>query len=279
MIGYGNSMFLATHGILARSGGGGGVDPDAQAFITAAAITNPTQQAAINTLVVDLKGYGIWTKMKAIYPFVGSTASQHKFNLKDPRDLNVAFRLTFHGGVNHSSNGVQGNALNGYYNTYLNANSLPITSNASGIYIRTNVAENGVDFGAINTNAFDSAQFGSRNTSNQYVSRWYQTSNGTSVTSNSDSRGFYQLTRRNINDYVTAKGTTKVTNSAGSSSTIQSMNFYGLAAYFVPTNADAFHSSKQVAFHYFADSSLSDTELDNMNTAVQAFQTSLSRNI
>jgi hypothetical protein len=46
------------------------VDPDAQAFITAAAITNPTQQAAINTLVVDLKGYNVWTKMKALYPFV-----------------------------------------------------------------------------------------------------------------------------------------------------------------------------------------------------------------
>ena len=75
MIGYGNSMFLATHGILARAASGGGVDPDAQAFITAAGITNPTQQAAINTLVVDLKGYNVWTKMKALYPFVGGTAS------------------------------------------------------------------------------------------------------------------------------------------------------------------------------------------------------------
>jgi hypothetical protein len=56
MIGYANSMFLATHGILARSGGPS-VDPDAQAFITAASITNPTQQSAVNTLVVDLKGY------------------------------------------------------------------------------------------------------------------------------------------------------------------------------------------------------------------------------
>ena len=72
-------------------------DPDAQAFITAAAITDPTQQAAINTLVVDLKGYSIWTKMKALYPFVGGTASAHKFNLKDPRDLDSAFRLVFSG--------------------------------------------------------------------------------------------------------------------------------------------------------------------------------------
>jgi hypothetical protein len=85
------------------------VDPDAQAFITAAAITDPTQQTAINTLVVDLKGYGIWTKSKALYPFVGGTASQHKFNLKDPRDLDAAFRLVFTGGWTHSSNGILGN--------------------------------------------------------------------------------------------------------------------------------------------------------------------------
>jgi len=63
------------------------VDPDAQAFITAAGITNPTQQSAINTLVVNLKGYSIWTKFKAIYPVVGGSASSHAVNLKTPGNL------------------------------------------------------------------------------------------------------------------------------------------------------------------------------------------------
>ena len=45
----------------------GGFDPDAQAFITAAGITDNTQKTAINTLVLDLKGYLIWTKFKAIF--------------------------------------------------------------------------------------------------------------------------------------------------------------------------------------------------------------------
>ena len=78
------------------------VDPDAQAFITAAAITNPTQQAAINTLVVDLKGYNIWTKFKAIYPIVGGVASSHAVNLKTPG----TFNLTFGTGWTHNSNGM-----------------------------------------------------------------------------------------------------------------------------------------------------------------------------
>jgi len=95
------------------------IDPDAQAFLTAAAITDPTITSAIDTLVVDLKGYGIWNKMKAIYPFVGGTASSHKFNLKDPRDLDAAFRLVFIGGWTHSVNGVQGNLTNAFADTYL----------------------------------------------------------------------------------------------------------------------------------------------------------------
>ena len=79
-----------------------GFDPDAQAFITAAAITDVTQQNAINTLVVDLKGYSIWTKFKAIYPVVGGIASSHAVNLKTPGTYN----LTFGTGWTHASNGM-----------------------------------------------------------------------------------------------------------------------------------------------------------------------------
>jgi hypothetical protein len=45
-------------------------DPDYSAFITATGITQPTQSAALETLVLDLKSYGLWSKMKAIYPMV-----------------------------------------------------------------------------------------------------------------------------------------------------------------------------------------------------------------
>ncbi len=96
-----------------------GPDPDAQAFITAAGITDPTQQSAIDALVVGLKADGLWTSMTAIYPFVGGTASSHKYNLKDPRDLNAAYRLTFYGGWVHDSRGIVGNFTNTYADTYI----------------------------------------------------------------------------------------------------------------------------------------------------------------
>ncbi len=81
-------------------------DPDAQAFITAAGITSPTEQTAINTLVVDLKSAGIWTLIDAAYPFVGGTVSSVKYNLKDPQDTNGAYRMTFNGSWTIDSNGV-----------------------------------------------------------------------------------------------------------------------------------------------------------------------------
>jgi hypothetical protein len=95
-------------------------DPDAQAFITAAGITDPTQQTSINTLVVGLKADNLWDNMSAIYPFVGGTSTSHKYNLKDPRDLNAAYALSFGGGWVHNSNGSIGNGVNTFAQTFFN---------------------------------------------------------------------------------------------------------------------------------------------------------------
>lgn len=88
-------------------------DANAFAFVEAAGISDTTQQSAINTLVLGLKSNNLWTKMEAIYPFVGGSAYSHKFNLKN---LN-AYELTFYGGVTHNNNGVKSNGTNGYAGT------------------------------------------------------------------------------------------------------------------------------------------------------------------
>jgi hypothetical protein len=66
MYGFGYSLYNRTPFL----GGGSGFDPAAQAFISAAGITGVTQQTAINNLVKGLKADGLWSKMKAVYPFV-----------------------------------------------------------------------------------------------------------------------------------------------------------------------------------------------------------------
>lgn len=103
----------------ASGGDESSVDPDAQAFVTNAGIVDQVEADAVNNLVIGLKADGLWSKMKAIYPFVGSSASSQKFNLKDPRDLDVAYRLVFNGGWTFSSNGALPNGTNGYADTKL----------------------------------------------------------------------------------------------------------------------------------------------------------------
>jgi hypothetical protein len=271
MIGYGNSMFLATHGILARSASGGGVDPDAQAFITAAAITDPTQQAAINTLVVDLKGYSIWTKFSALYPMVGGTASTHKFNLKDPRDLDAAFRLVFNGGWTHSSTGATPNGTNAFADTKLNErNVLTINDKHISIYSRTNVDSLMCDIGvAVASETLIYSKF--NNTFYPRINNQYN--NG--ISNNVSSLGHFIASRlssttikayRN-NNISTITNATDNDNNA--SFTLSARNTGTSQAYF---------SSRQLSFASIGDG-LTDTEAANFYTAVQAFQTTLGRSI
>ena len=81
-------------------------DLDALAFIISADIENLSQQIAVENLVLGLKSNNLWTKMVAVYPFVGGNASTHKYNLKDPRDTDSAYRILWSGGIIHNTKGV-----------------------------------------------------------------------------------------------------------------------------------------------------------------------------
>ena len=276
MYGYGNSMFLATHGILARSASGGGVDPDAQAFITAAAITNPTQQAAINTLVVDLKGYNIWTKMKALYPFVGGTASTHKFNLKNPLDTDAAFRLVFSGGWTHSSNGILGNQINSEFDTKLIPSSVQSINNKHlAVYSRTNTAA-GTEFCALTGGTsypgdiliIREAAIGT-NTSFYAFNEAFPNS---IVSTTTDSKGLFISTRTG----ATSKKLYRNGSVIGTATT--SSNTQPNASLKFGSFAGSYWTNKGYAFASIGDG-LSDTEAANFYTAVQTFNTALARQV
>jgi hypothetical protein len=123
-------------------------DNDAEAFITATGISTISTGYAnsIRTLVTTLKSANIWSKLKAVYPFVGGTANTHKFNLKDPRDLDAAYRLNFYGGWNHYTSGPYGNGFNTYADTNLNP-SVALSPNSSSIGIWTPTGMNNHGFG------------------------------------------------------------------------------------------------------------------------------------
>jgi len=247
-------------------------DEDALAFINAAGITNLTQQQAIIDLVIDLKGFGLWTKMKAIYPFVGGTATTHKYNLKDPRDLNAAFRLVFSGGWTHSSTGALPNGTNAYAETYLTpSTSLSQNSSHLSYYSRTNASTNSSEIGSIANDA----------TRGIYLLYSYSGSAFKSFNSAQSQRGsvFTPTTSLLIGSRINATnekyyhaGALIDNLSVNSSSLITSSIWIGNA------NSVANWSSKECAFASIGDG-LTDQEAADLYTAVQAYQTTLSRNV
>jgi len=267
MIGFGNSMFLATHGILARSASGGGVDPDAQAFITAANITNPTQQSAIITLVNDLKGYSIWTKFKAIYPVVGGIASAHAVNLKTPGTYNLSFAT----GWTHSATGMTPLGAT-YANTSLNENTALTLNNAHiSVYSRTDVNGLYCDIGAIDSGNKETNIF-PRYTDLTYAR--VQALTNTTV-NNTSSLGLFIANRTSSTEIKSIKNTTISTISNASIGKVN-QNLYIGAINNIGTVA--FNSVREIAFSSIGDG-LTNTEASNFYTAVQAFQTTLSRQV
>jgi hypothetical protein len=254
----------------------GGFDPDAQAFFTASGLTGATELNAVNQLVLDMKSYGIWTKMKAIYPMVGGTAALHKWNLKDPQDTNAAFRLVFAGGWTHSSTGAKPNGLNAIADTFL-ISSGTLSQNSSHIsyYSRTNSNNVEVEIGTASGNSpGDAGSLLEIRTSG--ISYYRVNSGGTYITYiDADSRAFYVANRTGASVINGWRNSTKVATGITASTGLSTKSLI-LGAY----NAGSiqFYSTKECAFASIGDG-LTDTEAGNFYTAVQNFNTTLTRNV
>lgn len=238
-------------------------DPDVQAFLTATGITNLTIAAAVGGLVSDLKSYSLWSKVYAIYPFVGGTSTTHKFNLKDPRDLDGAYRLIFSGGVTHNADGVTGNAVNGWYNTKFG--TTPMTLGVGGgLYIFSgNNTDTGLDMGnfagapnnAINMAIRSSSAFGARGLSI-----------GGSNISNLNSEGFFGVNREpndNTGFYSILNSTEYFTSAAYTSTTAE---IYGLRL----GPFDGYYTNRNHQTSVITQG-LTLTERNNLRTALTTF--------
>jgi hypothetical protein len=246
------------------------VDPDAQAFITAAAITDPTQQAAINTLVVDLKGYNVWTKIKALYPFVGGTSTSTSYNLKNT----TQYQISWNGGWTWGVNGVNGNAANSYGNTgFIPSAVTAQNSFAYGFYSRTNNDSLTVDMGGVGSNGAYDMLF------SRYSNQIYNVINSGVIYTNSantDSQGFYIGNRTASNVIKNYKNSSLLT----TGSVVSSGNVNGTLYIGAFNNNEAlqYSTNRQYALCFISDG-LTDTEAANLYTAVQAFQTTLGRQV
>lgn len=248
---------------------------ETNAFLFSTQITDNTIQTATNTLVTDLKTAGVFTKMRAIYPMVGGTATTHKFNLINPQDSNAAYRLSFIGGWTHSSNGALPNGTNAYADTFLNPsvdmagkqNNMSISA-----YIRTNNNGNYVDIGNSNLGYGNMSILMPRitDTFNGGINN-----NANTNVANTDSRGFFMIKRTSSTTVIYQKNSTQ-TSKANTSSGLANVSFY-VGAMHEGTNTVSY-SVNQCAFASIGDG-LSDAEALAFYNAVNAFQVTLGRNV
>jgi hypothetical protein len=250
-------------------------DADAQLFITATGISG-TNASAINTLVLDLKAANIWTKMKALYPMVGGTATAHKFNLKNPLDTDAAFRLVFNGGWTHSANGALPNGTNAYADTFLiPSTSLSLNNVHISIYINANSAINGPSISSENASTYNNGLYIwpriATATPDVYSVR--VNDNTSQQGSSTDSRGFHIALRNAVNQKKYIKN-----NSTLFSTTTTSTALNTSSVYLSKSRNNATYGNFLTAFASIGDG-LTDAEALSFYNAVQTFQTTLGRQV
>lgn len=252
--------------------GGAASDPDAQAFLTATGIVDPTIADAIDDLVIALKAAGVWAKCHAIYPFVGGAGATHAVNLKSPG----TFDITWSGTLIHDANGVTGGG--GHGNTGFNPSTglASAHDNHLGIYSRS-----------ANSGGAERMELGSSDGSTghiymgcgvAFVGGNAYTNNGNSINASSGGgQGFIVSSRRANNDLeLYDSGASIGTNTGTSSGISPNLNMFIMAV-----NASGFatfQTNKNVAFGTIG-TGLTDAEVADYHTSVEAFQDALGRGV
>jgi hypothetical protein len=247
-------------------------DLNAAEFFNATQILTPVQKQAVNELVVDLKGYGVWDKMKAIYPFIGQPdiSSSFEVNLKEP----TTFRGIFYGTWSFADTGATPDGTTAYMDTgFVISDNLIYDNQSYSIYKTTVQSGTVCEFGV----SYDSAINGVGmflNLGYSYINTFVHDSPFSSSTTS----GNYILNRINSttkklfrNGFLFGTVTDSATNYnyLGHTVYLGARNDYGTAI---------FYTNTETRFFTIGDG-LTDTDASNLYTAVQRFQTTLGRQV
>jgi hypothetical protein len=265
-------MILASHGIVASQIAS--FDADAVAFFnrvtTAGGSLSLTEKQAVNQLVLDLKANSLWSAMKAVYPMVGASAAACAQNLKSS-----SFTGTFTSGWTFASTGVKGNGTSAYMDTGLKQSDTSQNSQHLCIYSRTDRNNAEVDFG-VYVDSASASYLAYRFNSIIYPTIQCSESSG-GGTPFTSSLGLIIGNRRDSqNALFYHNGVLVGTYSRVSANVNNTLNMF-LGAYNSNGSAQLF-SQREFAFGSIGDG-LTDTQASNFYTAVQAFQTTLSRQV
>jgi hypothetical protein len=243
-------------------------DPDAQAFFdrvtTAGGSLSTTEQDAVNQMVLDMKAGGspIWNQMKAIYPMVGASAAACAQNLKSA-SFTGSFTAT---DITYSNKGFKGGQVLGFFNTNFNYNNCGLNSIHLSVYVQEEYTTLGTLWCVTNGGSF----IGSSGR-NEFAAN----DNFSNISAANTNPGLEIIYRNNSSQSNRFRGNSLSTSSKSSSSLCNQNAFVG--CYNNAGVATAF-TGYTFSFASMGDG-LTDEQASSLNSLVQAFQTSLSRQV
>lgn len=251
------------------------LDADAEAFITAASITNQTQINAIDDMVKSLKSEGLFSKSYAIYPFVGGTSARHALNLVNP----ATFQITWTVNPTHSSNGVTFNGTNQYGRTGLiPSTALTLNNTALHVYNRRTPLNNvGVAIGSTNSASQVMRLFPRGYASDGIYSNAYNATAGQGLlttTNLSDNTGTISVSRTSPTSHAAYKNGILITSNSTSGGSLPTFQMFLGAGNNAGSPTEYYSGTMQFAA---ITQGLSAAECLTLNNIIEQFQSDLSR--
>ena len=258
-----------------------GVDSDVSGFVsrvyTAGGTLSYTEVTATETLVASMKSYGIWSKMKAIYPMVGASSAACSQNLKSS-----SFTGSFSSGWTFASTGVTPNGTSAYMNTGLSPTvALTNYSAHSSIYNRLTGGNSGFEMGITNSGGGYNQEFllatyrGGESISAFYD---YGVAAGEVKVASISGKGFFNGSITSNTLQKLYKNGTAIGNKTLTNNTTPSNYPIYIGAVNNQNSGAVEYNTNQYAFASIGDG-LNDTEASNFYTAVQTFNQTLNRQV
>jgi len=270
-------MYIRFPSLINDTGASGvSYDSDAQAYFTAATITDNNEKNAWNTFVNSAKSSGYYNKFYFFYPFLGSDPNKTKYNA-----INTSlYTITWTGSVTHNSVGVEATAINStastgfnpdgnfYYNDahigyYLDINSLDsaisidipmLETNAiCGIYLQYN----GTLWGRANMMNSISGVVYAANTSGLYAIN-------TEYNTGASEWEYKAYTNGSVTETFQGTGSEDATGATG-----LNLFYYYVSAYYSLANLRCAYAAQ----------GFTASEMTDFNTHLQTFMTALGRNL
>ena len=277
----------------AQAGGGGDADADAYIFavVTAGGTVDATIEAAVDTLFVDLKAAGLYSKMSFMHPYVGGVADSNKINAINPGTND----LTFTGAFTHNSLGTlattqtavantgwvgppTGGSISDFHFSFYTGTTNAVPYSGGVQYLQ--------EFGNLDTLYSTNGVFGwlggadyNQDGGNSYFDGGTSTLKSISKAIMNGTIGLFGASRTSTTSFKVFKDgsqvsttQTDVVNQSWPSTTLMSPGYTNPPN----TSGNMVTSQRRRQFTSFG-TSLSDAEFTTLYSIVQTFQTSLSR--